>query len=671
MRVIGVFLLLLGISHAYCAGEKRLKIPDVRGIMEEMLIYHVEHKEMSSLLMRRAFKIYIEQFDPYRVYLLQQEVEPFFDPNPRLLQASTSNFRSDNLYEFIQLNLMIQMAIERARAWRREIQKEFILNDPSYESAGESYLGYARNEKQLKGRIYRQLLHLLLEEKKTNQIAVWTPEQRARIFQLWQRRLQRKEDPYLIFTPDGKFLGKEREENLFCIHSLHALAKSLDAHTAYFSTEEASGIRTSLEKQFEGVGVVLREGLDGVIISELITGGPAERSGKVEVGDLLVEIDEKAVYGISYEQILDIMRGNGKREIQLGLKRAANQEIVRVRLAKEKIIMQEERLQVSVEPFADGAIAKLVLPSFYEGGFLSSAEEEIRQAIKKLKKETNLKGLILDLRDNAGGFLTQAVKIAGLFITRGVIVVSKYAHGEMRYLRDIDGRIFYDGPLVILTSKGSASAAEIVAQALQDYGTAVIVGDERTYGKGTIQYQTVTDDNAKSFFKVTVGRYYTVSGRSTQIDGVKADILVPTEYAPFNIGERFLEYPLASDRIPPAYEDSLNDIEERNKAWFQKNYLPFLQKQKTFWQKALPQLSNNSSYRINHNKNFVLFLQDQERYQGLSLRAYSKPQNPPWGNDDLQMIEAINILQDMIQLESKGTRNMAMSAESMTNLSSN
>ena len=246
--------------------------------------------------------------------------------------------------------------------------------------------------------------------------------------------------------------------------------------------------------------------------------------------------------------------------------------------------------------------------------------------------------------------MNQAVKIAGLFITRGVIVISKYSQGETKYLRDIDGRIYFDGPLVILTSKGSASAAEIVAAALQDYGTAIIVGDESTYGKGTIQFQTVTDDGAKAFFKVTVGRYYTVSGRTPQIDGVKADLHLPSELAPFNIGERYLEYPLPNDRIAAAYVDPLSDVEERNRAWFQKNYLPNLQEPQTIWQKWMSQLARNSALRLGRDKNFNLFLQNQERYQGLSIRTYSRPANPSWGQDDLQMAEAVNILKDMIQL---------------------
>src|SRR5690606_836656 len=162
-------------------------------------------------------------------------------------------------------------------------------------------------------------------------------------------------------------------------------------------------------------------------------------------------------------------------------------------------------------------IGKITLNSFYQGDNGVNSENDVRDAIKKLDKMGNLRGLILDLRENSGGFLTQAVKVAGLFITNGVIVVSKYFNGEEHFYRDMDGKVSYTGPLVILTSKATASAAEIVAQALQDYGTALIVGDEHTYGKGTIQSQTVTENQGAAFFKVTVGKYYTVSGKTPQI----------------------------------------------------------------------------------------------------------------------------------------------------------
>jgi carboxyl-terminal processing protease len=425
------------------------------------------------------------------------------------------------------------------------------------------------------------------------------------------------------------------------MHILKAMARGLDAHTAFFSPEEAMEMRSSLEKQFEGVGIVLREGLDGIEIADLVKGGPAARCGKILIGDILVEVDGNTIGNASYYEVLDRLKGDGRKDVVLGFKRNGNVDIVKVGLRREKIVMENERLVFSTEPFADGIIGKLILPSFYESPDASSCEIDIREALRDLKRKGKVLGLVLDLRNNLGGFLSQAVKVTGLFITSGVVVISKYAQGEVQYLRNLDPRIHYNGPLVILTSKLSASAAEIVAQALQDYGVGIVVGDERTYGKGTIQYQTVTDLSAASFFKVTVGRYYTVSGRSTQIEGVIADIFVPSAYAPYNIGERYLEYALKNDQIAPAYTDPLTDVPAHTQLWFQKNYLPFLQKKESAWVQMVPKLKINSDYRIKNDPNFKVFLK----------KIKEEEKDFDMGVNDLQMGEAVNIVKDMINLK--------------------
>ncbi len=284
-------------------------------------------------------------------------------------------------------------------------------------------------------------------------------------------------------------------------------------------------------------------------------------------------------------------------------------------------------------------------------GMLTSADRDMREAIKKLKRQAPLNGLILDLRENSGGFLTQAVKIASLFVSRGVIVISKYSRGEVKYYRNLDGQLLFDGPLIVLTSRASASAAEIVAQALQDYGVALIVGDQETFGKGTIQYQTVTDSSAKSYYKVTVGRYYTVSGRSAQIEGVKADIVVPTIFSPYKIGERFLEYPLPSDQIAAVYLDPLTDVDMRSRSWFQKHYLPNLHQPEDKWKRILPLLRENSRYRLASDKNFVHFLKEQEKKASSDSGRFKRGEKSTWGDGDLQLSEALNIIRDMIELQ--------------------
>lgn len=634
-KSIILFFLIAATSLGASNPKHELKLNDVRNSMEAMFSYHVETREITATLIKRSFKNFIEQFDAQKIYFTQSELKPFSDLSSSQIEQIIDHYFADRFPEFEAVNQSIVQAIDRARAWRLEFYTDFVQQGESLKAdfPSDQPLQSSSNTQDLRKRLRARLLQLCKLENKDNDPHYWSQDRRQKICTLFEKRFVRHESTYIT---------TEREHDL-ALHILKAMSRGLDAHTAYFSPQEAFEMRASLEKQFEGVGVVLREGLDGIEITGLIKGGPAEKSGQVQVGDVLIEVDEHPVSdNISYQEVLERLKGNGHKEVTLGLKRNLNQTteaLVKVNLKREKILLENERLIYKTEPFGDGIIGKMTLPSFYESPDASSCDTDIREALRQMKKQGKLLGLVLDMRDNLGGFLSQAVKVASTFMTSGVVVVSKYAQGEIQYLRNVDPRVYYDGPLVILTSKMSASAAEIVAQALQDYGIGLVVGDPRTYGKGSIQYQTVTDPSAISYFKVTVGRYYTVSGRSTQITGVEADIHVPTTYAPYNIGERYLEYPLKNDQIKPAYIDSLADVQGSTKPWFQKNYLPFLQKKESRWTQMLPILQQNSQYRLDHNPNFQVFLKQMD-----------EPAQNTTTTIDLQMQEAVNIVKDMISI---------------------
>ncbi|MBS3903878.1 MAG: PDZ domain-containing protein [Simkania sp.] len=620
-----------------------LSLKDIRPMMEDMLAYHVEYKDLNPVLMRRAIKTFVSQFDPQKIYLTSAEVRPYLDMGDRKLQSAIANYYHDEFGDFVSFNRLMVNAIKRSLEWRAEIQRELALSGKDLPlEVGESYLHYAGSEQQLKERQRRQLIYFLREEKNQKPDRVWTPQMREKIGALWNARLSRHEKSYL-----------SDRIHYIALHTLKSLAKSLDAHSSFYSQEEALEMRASLEKQFEGIGVILKEGIDGVEIADLIEGGPAHNSGLIAVGDLLVEINGKSQTSAAYDEVLSALQDGPNSSVLLGLKRIhpnGQEDVFHVQLKREKIVLNQERVQHTSIPYEDGIIGKITLPSFYESSDGSSCEKDLREALRQLKKQSSIKGIVLDLRENSGGFLNQAVKVSGLFMTNGVVVISKYANEQIQYLRNLDGRMYYKGPLVLLTSKLSASAAEIVAQALQDYGTAIIVGDERTYGKGTIQFQTLTDAEARAFFKVTVGRYYTVSGRSTQIEGVKADLVVPSTLAAFHIGERFLEYPLSNDKVPAAYQDPLADLDLQTKAWFQKNYLPNLQQKTPHWQKLIPDLKQRSSTRLQNNPEALAFLTKLHELQSSSTPGF--PNRSWWQGEDWQMAEAIEIIKDMVELSS-------------------
>ena len=645
-----------------------LKESDINQIMQQILSQHVDKKEMTGKILQGSLAIYIEQFDPHRMYFLDSDVKPFLYLSPELQSQSVEQYKQKDFSLFNKLNHVVQASIERSRQLRQEIEADaknnlFRLNPEkehvalSKEAAMEPF---AQTTGQLKERLTDNLATFINSQKlRYGDAAV--AQRKEQVLNSYEARLREFENHYLFQNEKGDPLPKAEQENLLTIHILKALANSLDSHTSFYQANEAFDMRVRLQKEFQGIGLVLKDTVNGVIVTHMLEGGPAAKSGLIKIGDILLEVNGEPVIDHPFEQVMEMLHGEKNSTVKLTFKRTGDQgETARnytVELKREMIILNNDRVDVSSQPFGNGIVGIITLHSFYQGDGISS-EKDVREAIEKLKKNGNLRGLILDLRDNSGGFLSQAIKVAGLFITNGVIVISKYSNGEERFYRDVDGKRAYDGPLIVLTSKATASAAEIVAQALQDYGVALIVGDEHTYGKGTIQTQTVTDNQSTSYFKVTVGKYYTVSGRTPQKEGVKADVVVPGHWNREQIGESYMDS-VAPDTIPPIYDDKLSDISPEVRSWYLKYYIPNLQHHLTVWRDLLPGLRKNSEYRISHNKNYQYFLKggqsgDEDSTEDEDEWSTSEKKNKTYGEDDLQVQEAVNILKDMILLHSLG-----------------
>jgi carboxyl-terminal processing protease len=630
---------------------KPVRFADINNVMDIFLTYHIEYKALNENLIQRSFKIYIDQFDPSKIYLLDSEVKPYFNLSDKDLSKIKQNINNTDFSDFIKLNNIIANSVIRARENRDKLYKVLFNSNIQEDSKYIKYNEYANNLNELDARQSRSLVKYFNAHK--NKVINLSNEKKQRIFSLLERRLSRKENSY--FTNE---LSQLQKENMLSMSILKALAKSLDAHSAFFSDEEAYEMRLSLENEFEGVGLILTESVEGVMVSDLIKNSPAEESGLIKVNDIIVEIDGNNVENVSFEEVMKLMKKKESEDIILGFKRMFETEESakwRVKLIRKPISMDDQRLSYTYEKVPGGVVGKLNLLSFYENSSGVTSENDIIKALNDLKKKGNLKGIVLDLRENGGGFLTQAIKVVSLFISNGVVVISKNHKNEIRYLRAIDGKTEYNGPLIVLTSKLSASASEIVAKALQDYGVALIVGDKTTFGKGSIQYQTITDKNADLFFKVTIGKYYTVSGESTQITGVKADIVVPSQYLAYKVGEKYLEYPLKNDRVGSAYNDDLSDLDNKIKFWFKENYTPTIQKRVSFWQDNLSFLKSKSENRLANDPSFQNFLKYQKALQD-KLEGKEVNIDVVQENKDLQIIEAVNILKDMIELQNQNQK---------------
>ena len=633
--------------HGY--QQELLKPSDIQQIMTQILDQHLGDKAMTKELLKSSVKAYIHQFDPDRSYLLQSEVAPFLFPSEQMLSQFLASYKQGDYQFFTSLNQTVRKSILRSRRLRKIMETDHFHQLFENFPHSTHFYQYAKNEEELKKRIQEHIkAYIAIQTKRYgNKLDV---KRKAFILQKYEENTMDKENEYLYQNDQGQTLPKLEQENLATLHILKALTSSLDSHTSFYEKKEAYEMRMHLQKEFRGLGLGFEEKPEGITVTKILPGSPAAKSERIQVGDLLLSINSHSTNQLSFEQVVALLQNEKIDSFKLEFKRKQSEnssKVYTLTLQPAIIVLNDDRVDVSEEKFGDGTIGIIRLHSFYQGTDVSS-EKDVKDAIYQLEKKGNLKGLILDLRDNRGGFLTQAIKVAGLFITNGVIVISKYANGEERYYRDLDGKVFYDGPLVVLTSKITASAAEIVAQALQDYGVALVVGDEHTYGKGTIQTQTVTDNQSSSYFKVTVGKYYTVSGKTPQKNGVQVDIVAPSRWQHIEVGEKYANT-VEADAIIDSFNDPLKDIKSELRPWFLKYYIPKLQHRTSFWREQLPTLKKNSQYRIANNKNYQYYIKGGQDITEDSddLDWSAKKSNINGGEDDLQLKEAVDIIKDM------------------------
>ncbi len=648
---------------------------NIQQVMQQIFDQHIEERGISTKIVQSSINNYLEQFDPDKIYLLESEVEPYRQLSESRLQQILSQYKNSDFTVYTELNTLIQKAIVRAREIREKLEKDKAhLFKKGKHTASSNNEAYAKTVKELEGRIKDNMVTYIVQQKRRfgENMIMKHPH---KTIERYNDHLLVTEEQYLYQDDLGNPLPLSEKENLFVLHVLKALARGLDTQTEVMSPREAYEMRIRLEKGFPGIGVILQQLPQGIYITRLVEGGPAIKSGKIRINDRIIEVNNKPVAKSSMEEVVELLQGNNGSKVKLLLERKVKEgyryvnRTIPITLTREMIPIAEDRVETSYETVGNGIIGKITLNSFYRGTNGISSVEDVRQAIETLDKQGNMRGLVLDLRENYGGFLTEAVKVAGLFITNGVIVTARYADGQEKVYRDIDSQVAYDGPLIVLTSKATASAAEIVAQALQDYGVALVVGDEQTYGKGTIQSQTVTGDQGTSYFKVTVGKYYAPSGNTPDHKGVLADIVVPSQFTHLNLRDEHLEFANTNDIIAPALDDKLKGVPSAHQDWYLKYYVPTLQARQKEWNQMLPTLRNNSSYRIAHNKNYQHFLKqsgsidqdntettDQSDEEDESMAALRKN----FGVEDLQMIEAVNIVKDMIILhQHPNSRNTA------------
>ncbi len=427
------------------------------------------------------------------------------------------------------------------------------------------------------------------------------PKNAAEADAIWKDRLageflQEKlsEQP---LDPPAKTLNRRYDQLLRNLHEttredqvktfLSTLAQTYDPHSEYLSRSELENFSINMRLSLVGIGAVLHSDDGYAKIMDLVAGGPAQTEGHLKVNDKICAVgqgDGELVdtVGMKLDKVVDLIRGKKGTKVRLQAIPAqatdpSARKIVEIIRDEIKLKDQEAKAEVIERDRPGGGpplrLGWITLPSFYadmehSGSKTSkSTTRDVLALLNRLKKE-GISGLVVDLRRNGGGSLEEAVNLTGLFIRKGPVVQAKDANGGIHVSRDRDSSIAYDGPMVVVANRLSASASEIFAAALQDYGRAVVVGDQNTFGKGTVQTMLEigrfipflgSDSNDAGALKLTIQKFYRIAGGSTQLHGVTSDIVLPSIYDHPDLGEGSLKGPMPYDEVAPAPFEKVQD----------------------------------------------------------------------------------------------------------------
>ena len=370
-----------------------------------------------------------------------------------------------------------------------------------------------------------------------------------------------------------QFNSELERKDWFSIY-LNSIVTQYDPHTTYLGPEAKEVFDQNISGKFQGIGARLFKRNQQVEISEIIIGGPVWRDNLLNVGDIIIAVaqsKEEEPQEISLMKLTDatdLIKGEKGTNVYLTVKRVDG-GIEQVKITRDIVELEETYAKSSIINDESNKYGLINLPRFYvdfDDYGERNAASDIKKEIISLKNK-GIDGLILDLRNNGGGSLKTVVDITGFFIEKGPVVQVKSIGGRKEILSDNDSSILWDGPLVIMVNEFSASASEILAAALQDYNRALILGSKQTYGKGTVQniidLNNVISGNTYGdlgSLKITTDMFYRVNGGSTQLEGVKSDLVFPNRYSYVDIGEKDLDNPLKWNRIDPARYDNSSKI---------------------------------------------------------------------------------------------------------------
>lgn len=572
-------------------------------------LHHYNKVKLNDSISVEIYKNYIDALDNNKMYFLESDIKEF-EKEKKSFDDILSNGNLDLPFKIF--NVYKNRLKERFRDCKQILLQEF---------------DYSQNES------------VVLDREKEN----WVKTE-SELYDIWRLRLKNDALNLKLSNKDWANIQKTllkryesyknvilryRDEDVFQLF-MNAVGMTFDPHTNYFSPKLSEDFKINMRLSLEGIGATLRLVDDYTTIVELVAGGPAKKSGKLNPNDKIVGVGQGDdgeivdVIGWRTDDVVELIRGPKDTKVRLEILPAESTPTMPtkfVTLVRDKIKLEEQAASKEIIDIEENGkkyhMGIIKIPSFYSDfearakgdKNFKSTTKDVKRLLEELKKE-KVDGVLIDLRNNGGGALQEAIELTGLFIKDGPVVQVKNSDGSIEEGNDPDPQMIYDGPLAVLINKSSASASEIFSSAIQDYGRGIIVGNN-SYGKGTVQNLIDLDrfirngDNKSGQLKLTIAKYYRITGSTTQHKGVKPDVEFPDLYDADEFGESSYPSALPWDLIKSAPFQKYNDFSN-----------------------IIPKLNQLHKQRVEKNLEFKFIMQDIKEYKELKNRkAFSLNEN--------------------------------------------
>ena len=568
---ISIIITIITIAiFGFKLNNEKLSDPEKEKVLLEIVKYVVERGHYSSIqidddLSLKIFDDFINKLDPQKRFFTLSDIKEL----DRFKYKIDDQIKAYDLEFFEEIHDRYRSRIAEAKMFvEKAFENNFDFNDKEYIDLDIDSIPFSSDKNQLYERWRKQIKYSILDiisqknssdstdDNEVMMNAISTVKKNTNDFFNYANEIER-DDWFSVFL--NSFVGQ------------------FDPHTFYFKPDDKEKFDVSISGNFDGIGARLSKADGNVKIVDVIIGGPVWKDKLLDVGDIILAVGQAdqepiSIFGMKLDDSIKLIKGPAGTTVTLRIKKLDGQ-IKDVKIKRDVVELEETFAKSTLISKNSKNYGYISLPKFYadfDNYKNRNSANDVKNEIIKLKNN-GIKGLILDLRNNGGGSLQTVVEMTGLFIEKGPVVQVKSIGNRKKILYDRDAQVYWNGPLVLLINEMSASASEIISAALQDYNRAIIIGSEKSFGKGTVQ--NIVDlnrfisnsDYDMGAIKVTTDIFYRINGESVQLEGVESDIVIPDSYMYVFDGERDEKNPIKWDKIGPATYTKWQSYDEKFK----------------------------------------------------------------------------------------------------------